>query len=165
MSAAFNEGASATLRQHFSNLQPTTYEVSKAYLDGELLEPKGQRDLRRELCILCAVTLPKDRGIYFKADATKTLIELSKGDILVWIHPLGFATACAQWSISGCFVFYPTVELLPTTFGTPENPQSDQLWNVWDGETSGPTTATVIMAYFTRVGSTLGYIGDMTNAV
>jgi hypothetical protein len=44
-----SEIACSTLRENFTNLVPTTYEVAKAYLDQELLKPEGQRDLLREM--------------------------------------------------------------------------------------------------------------------
>jgi hypothetical protein len=46
-------------------------------------------------------------------------------------------------------MFYPTVRLPPDSFGTPENPFSDMLH---DEKSSKKGKATIVLAYFTRVG-------------
>jgi len=138
--SAFKKTVYATLKNQIANLVPTTYDASKAYLDQELLKPKGQRDLDREMCMLIVLQIPKDQDILLIAEATKMLIPLT----------------------NGCMLFYPTVELPPASFGTPENPYSDKLM---DRKTSQQGHATIVLTYFTRVGDKLEYTGDMSNAV
>jgi hypothetical protein len=79
---AFFDTVLATARQHFNNIVPTTYEASKAYLDEESLKPKGQRDLRREMCMIIVMKIPDNQEILLKFDAAKLLIPLTKGEIL-----------------------------------------------------------------------------------
>ena len=80
---AFTDTVLATARQNFNNIVPTTYEASKAYLDEEILKPKGQRDLRREMCMIIVMGLPGDEDIFLRLNAAKLLIPLSKGEVLI----------------------------------------------------------------------------------
>lgn len=73
------------VRRNFSNLIPTTYEASRAYLDQELLKPEGQRDLRSEMCMLTVTKIPGDQDILMRCDATKLLVPLTEGDSLVYL--------------------------------------------------------------------------------
>lgn len=50
---------------------------------------------------------------------------------------------------SGDVLFYPTVELPPTAFGTVENPESAMLL---DRKTSTLGRAIILLTYFTKVG-------------
>jgi hypothetical protein len=68
------------IRKYMPNLIPTTYEASNAYLQEELKKPKGKRDLLREMCMMIPLHLPKDRKVYFRSDAMKTLIT---GEIMI----------------------------------------------------------------------------------
>ncbi|KAF8341751.1 hypothetical protein F5887DRAFT_976677 [Amanita rubescens] len=130
----------ARVQGEIPNLVPTTYEVSKAYLDNEILKPEGQRDLTREMCMIMALNLPKGRKTLFKAASAELLIPLAEGCILV----------------------YPTIDLPPTSFGTHDNPYSNMLV---DAMTSNPVTADILMAYFTRIGDKMGFkTGDPDNS-
>ena len=91
---AFTDTVLATARQHFNNIVPTTYEAAKAYVDEEILKPKGQRDLRREMCMIIVMGIPGNEDILLKFDAVKLLIPLSKGEILIsWSVDREFAEA------------------------------------------------------------------------
>jgi hypothetical protein len=72
-----------TARQQFNNIVPTTYEASKSYLDEEILKPEGQRDLRREMCMIIVMTIPKNQEIILKLDAAKLLIPLNSGKFCI----------------------------------------------------------------------------------
>ncbi|KIM78595.1 hypothetical protein PILCRDRAFT_824224 [Piloderma croceum F 1598] len=133
-----SDAAFEIAQQHFNNIVPTTYEASKEYLDEEMLKPKGQRDLRREMCMITVMEIPGNQDILLKFDAAKLLIPLTKGAML----------------------FYPTVDLPPTAFGTPGNRRSNKLV---DRKTGKPGQATIIMAYFSRTGDTHDYIGNIGN--
>jgi hypothetical protein len=63
---------------------------------------------------------------------------------------------------TGAMLLYPTVDLPPTSFGTPENPQSDMLL---DQKTGKLGQATITLAYFSRTGDTHDYIGDISNKI
>jgi hypothetical protein len=56
-------------------------------------------------------------------------------------------------------LLYPTVDLPPTCFGTPENQQSDMLLVKKTGKRA---QARIALAYFSRTGDTHDYIGDIS---
>jgi hypothetical protein len=85
LSDGLREIACYTLRENFTNLVPTTYEVAKAYLDQELLKPEGQRDLLREMCMLIVLKIPNDQDLALIAEATKMLIEIKEGTIPICV--------------------------------------------------------------------------------
>jgi len=64
-----------------TKLLPTTYEAAKAYLDEELLKPKGQRDIPREMCMLIVSDVPDDQDIVFKANSMDLLIRFKQGEL------------------------------------------------------------------------------------
>jgi hypothetical protein len=57
-------------------------------------------------------------------------------------------------------LFYPTVDIPPTSFGTPCDRYSDMLL---DQKTGKRGQALITLAYFSRTGDTHDYIGDMSN--
>ena len=59
-------------------------------------------------------------------------------------------------------LLYPTVDIPPTAFGTPENRQNDMLVG---RKTGTLAQAGVALAYFSRTGDTHDYIGDVSNKV
>jgi hypothetical protein len=65
--------------RYVENFVPTTYEAAQAFLHEELKKPKGQRDLRREMCVFVLVA-PEDPGVSFKPDSINYLIPLSTGE-------------------------------------------------------------------------------------
>jgi len=120
---AFKKTVYTTLKEHFTNLVPTTYDASKAYLDQELLKPKGQRDLHREMCMLIVMQIPKDQDILLIAEATKTLIPLTNGELLIPVHVCVFGKCvliqswtCAQ---AACY-FIPPSNFLPPRLAPPK---------------------------------------------
>lgn len=54
-------------------------------------------------------------------------------------------------------LFYPTIELPPSSFGAPGNPLGDKLL---DQKTDKPGRATIVLAYFTRAGDKIEHIGE-----
>jgi hypothetical protein len=76
-----SEAALEITQLYFNNIVPTTYKVSKEYLDEEMLKPKGQRDLRREMCVITVMEIPDNRDILLKSDAARTLIPFTKGEV------------------------------------------------------------------------------------
>jgi hypothetical protein len=67
-----------------TKLLPTTYEAAKAYLDEELLKPKGQRDIPREMCMLIVSDVPDDQDIVFKANSMDLLIRFKQGELSIY---------------------------------------------------------------------------------
>ncbi|KDR77228.1 hypothetical protein GALMADRAFT_139239 [Galerina marginata CBS 339.88] len=129
-----------TAKQNFSNIVPTTYEASKAYLDGEMLKPTGERNLRREMCMIIVVAVPKNQEVYLKNTTLGILFALTERTMML----------------------LPTVDYPPTAFGTLDDPLSSKLM---DKKTSKPAQATIVLAYFTRTGDDLDYIGDIKDQI
>jgi hypothetical protein len=76
---AFTDTVVAMAKKNFTDIVPTTYEESKAYLDEELSKPEGQRDPLREMCMVILMQLPDDEDVLLKNDALEHLIQLPKG--------------------------------------------------------------------------------------
>jgi hypothetical protein len=62
------------------NLVPTTYKAAKAYLHEESKKPKEQQYLRREMCMMIPLSLPKDRKVYYVVSSFKSCIEIVQGE-------------------------------------------------------------------------------------
>lgn len=153
----FTDTVIATAQQRFTNIVPTTYEAAKAYLDEEILKPEGQRDLRREMCMIFVMGVDNE-DIVLKLDAVKVLVPLNAGEILI----LWSADLENRYLVSlpaGAMLFYPTIDLPPTSFGTPGNRKSNMLLNKKTGKRA---QATIALAYFSRTEDTLEYIGDIS---
>jgi hypothetical protein len=76
----FTNTVLSTARQNFNNIVPTTYEASKIYLDEEMMKPKGQRDLQREMCMIVVMRIPSNQEVVLKLDAPKVLVPLTQGE-------------------------------------------------------------------------------------
>jgi hypothetical protein len=79
ISGSAEEEILAGVRAQFSNLEPTSYEASRAYLDSELRKPKGQRNLQREMCMIMVMGVPENQKVAFWSEAVGLLIHVSPG--------------------------------------------------------------------------------------
>ncbi|KAF7972307.1 hypothetical protein HWV62_18484 [Athelia sp. TMB] len=126
------------------NLAPTTYEASKFWIDQELLKQDGERDIRREMCMLYVMQIPDEQDLVLMLDSMKVLIPLKEKSAL----------------------FIPTVDLPPDIFGTPEDPSSRILFDQRPTELpGGRARASIVLAYFTRVGNELKVRESKENVV
>jgi hypothetical protein len=157
---AFSNTVLTTAKQNFNNVIPTTYEASKEYLDEEILKPKGQRDLRREMCMIVVTDIPGDSEIILKLDTAKILFPLYRGQFSR--SGFGRKSVLIQSCPTGSMFLYPTIDVPPTSFGTPQNGQSDMLI---DRQTGKPGQASVMLTYFSRSGDTHDYIGDSSHKI
>jgi hypothetical protein len=62
--------------------------------------------------------------------------------------------------LAGAVLFYPTIDLPPDSFGTRGNFQSDKLVHPETLARVAPQSVTILLAYFTRVGSELDCISE-----
>lgn len=159
---SLDEYAFKSVREHFENLTPTTYEASRAYLDEEVKKPEGARDLLREMCMILAVSLPKDQKVYFMATATKSLLPLHDGTRCMCLCMVNLCSPSHIVMHAGCMIFYPTVDVPPDCFIAHENPRNDLL--VFE-KTHEPQKVKILLAYFTRTGSQLKHIGETTQTI
>ena len=79
MPSALKEIGLKALQDNFSNLVPTKYEESHAYLQNESAKPERQQDLLREMCMFIVLDIPKDRNIVFVSMRSKQLISVAEG--------------------------------------------------------------------------------------
>lgn len=77
-SGALQEMGWMLVDKNFPTLVPTTYEVSKRYIEQELLKPQGQRNTRREMCLLYVAKIPDQQDLMLRLDSTRALIPLEE---------------------------------------------------------------------------------------
>ncbi|KDR77229.1 hypothetical protein GALMADRAFT_225342 [Galerina marginata CBS 339.88] len=107
-----------------SNLVPTTYEESRAYLGQQ----GGKFDPLREMCLVIAVDIPKNQ------------------EILMMTSALGIC----QKLESGSNMFVATMLLPPNAFGSPEDRTCSALVNTTTSKPVQANEVRILTAYFTK---------------
>ena len=77
-SGALQEMGWMLVDKNLPSLVPTTYDLSKSYIDRERLKPDNQQNIRREMCLLYVAKIPDQQDLMLRLDSTKVLIPLEE---------------------------------------------------------------------------------------